>query len=126
MGSPGGTMVNNLPSNAGYTRDTDSIPGSGRSPGVGNGNPLQYSCLENSMDRGVWQATVYGVAKNGIQLSMHVGAHAHTHTHTCTHTHSLHPYWSVSLLWSSEWKAVQFQFRATMFPCKGAMWMIQT
>ena len=82
-------MVNNLPSNAGYTRDTDSIPGSGRSPGIGNGNPLQYSCLENSMDRGVWQATVYGVAKNGIQLSMHVGAHAHTHTHTHMHTHTL-------------------------------------
>ena len=59
MGSPGGTMVNNLPSNAGYTRDTDSIPGSGRSPGVGNSNPLQYSCLEDSMDRGVWQATVH-------------------------------------------------------------------
>ena len=77
-------MVNNLPSNAGYTRDKDSIPGSGRSPGVGNGNPLQYSCLENSMDRGVWQATVYGVAKNGTQLSMHVGTRARTHRHTLT------------------------------------------
>ena len=46
-----------------------SIPGSGRSPGEGNGNPLQYSCLENSMDRGVWQATVHGVAKSRMQLS---------------------------------------------------------
>ena len=45
-------MVNNLPANAGDTRDAGSIPGSGRSPGVGNGNPRQYSCLENSMDRG--------------------------------------------------------------------------
>ena len=44
--------------------DLGSIPGSGRSPGEGNGNPLQYSCLENSMDRGSWQATVYGVAKH--------------------------------------------------------------
>ena len=46
------------------TRDSDSIPGSGRSPGEGNGNPLQYSCLENSMDRGAWRATDHGVAKN--------------------------------------------------------------
>ena len=79
-------MVNNLPSNAGYTRDTDLIPGSGRSPGVGNSNPLQYSCLEDSMDRGVWQATVYGFAKNGTQPSMHVGTRTRTHTHTHTLT----------------------------------------
>ena len=44
--------------------DPGSIPGSGRSPGEGNGNPLQYSCLENSMDRGAWQATIHGVAKS--------------------------------------------------------------
>ena len=46
-----------------------SIPGSGRSPGEGNGNPLHYSCLENPMDRGAWQATVHGVAKSQTQLS---------------------------------------------------------
>ena len=46
-----------------------SIPGSGRSPGEGNGNPLQYSCLENSMDRGAWWATVHGVAKSQTCLS---------------------------------------------------------
>ena len=51
-GFPGGTVVNNLPANAGDSRHMGSIPGSGRSPGVGNGNPLEYSCLENSMDRG--------------------------------------------------------------------------
>ena len=51
LGFPGGSVVKNPPTNAG---DMGSIPGSGRSPGVGNGNPLQYSCLENSMDRGVW------------------------------------------------------------------------
>ena len=49
--------------------DSGSIPGSGRSPGEGNGNPLQYSCLENPMDRGVWQATVHGVAKSRTRLS---------------------------------------------------------
>ena len=48
---PGGTVVKNPPANAGDAIDTDLIPGLGRSPGVGNGNPLQYSCLENSMDR---------------------------------------------------------------------------
>ena len=55
-------MVKNLPAEAGDARDLGLIPGSGRSPGEGNGNPLQYSCLENSMERGAWQATVYRVA----------------------------------------------------------------
>ena len=59
-GFPGGLMVKNLPANAG---DSGSIPGSGRSPGEGNGNPLQYTCLGNPMDRGAWQATVRGVTK---------------------------------------------------------------
>ena len=54
-------MVKNLPANAG---DVGSIPGSGRSTGGGNENPLQYSCLGNPKDRGTWQAPVYGVAKN--------------------------------------------------------------
>ena len=49
----------------------DSIPGLGRSPGGGNGNPLQYSCLENSMDSGAWLATVHGVTKSQTQLSTH-------------------------------------------------------
>ena len=56
-------MVKNLPANAGDIRDVGSISGLGRSPGGGNGNPLQYSCLENPMDRGVWLATVHGVTK---------------------------------------------------------------
>ena len=54
-------MVKNPPANAGDVRDVGFIPGSGRSPG--EGNPLQYSCLRNPMDRGAWQATVHGVAK---------------------------------------------------------------
>ena len=64
-------MVKNLPANAGDTRDAGSISGLGRSPGEGNGNPLQYSCLENSMDKGAWRATVPGVVKSQTQLSMH-------------------------------------------------------
>ena len=55
MGFPSGSVVKNLPANTG---DADSIPGSGRSSGEGNGNPLQYSCLGNPMDRGAWQARV--------------------------------------------------------------------
>ena len=58
----------NLPASAGDLRDVGSIPGWGRFPGEGNGNPLQYSCLENPMDRGAWQATVHGVTKSRTQL----------------------------------------------------------
>ena len=57
-------VVKNLPANPGNVRDVGSIPGSGRSPGGGHGNPLQYSCLENPMDRGAWQSTVHGVTKS--------------------------------------------------------------
>ena len=57
-------MVKNLPANLGDARDMGLIPRSGRFSGVGNGNPLQYSCLENSMDRGAWRATVHGAAKS--------------------------------------------------------------
>ena len=65
MGTPVlALVVNNPPANAGSIRDAVSIPGSRRSPGVGNSNPLQYSCLENFMDRGAWQALVHGAAKN--------------------------------------------------------------
>ena len=60
LGFPGDSVVKNLPVNAG---DMGLIPGSGRSPGEGNGNPLQYSCLENPRDRGAWWAAVHGVAK---------------------------------------------------------------
>ena len=66
LGFPGGAVIKNPPANTG---DVGSIPGSGRSPGGGRGNLLQYSCLENSMDRGAWRATVHGAAKSQIQLS---------------------------------------------------------
>ena len=62
-------MVKNLPANTGVTGDIGLIPKSGRSPGIGNGNPLQYSCLENFMDRGTWRATDCGIAKSWTQLS---------------------------------------------------------
>ena len=78
-------MVKNPPANAG---NVGSIPGWGRSPGGGNGNPLQYSCLENLMDRGAWPATVHGVT-NKSDTAEQLSAHMHTHTHTHTHTH--HP-----------------------------------
>ena len=61
---PGGTVVKNPPANAGDARETRSIPGLGRSSEVRNGNLLQYSCLENSIDRGAWWATVHGVTKS--------------------------------------------------------------
>ena len=76
MGFPGGMVVKNPPANAGDTRDLGSIPGLGRSPGVGNGNPLQYSCLENCMD------SLQVVAKSQTQLS------THTHTHSLTNDSS--------------------------------------
>ena len=73
MGSPGDTVIKDPPANA---EDMGLIPGSGRSPGEGNGNPLQYSCLENPMDGVAWRTTVHGVAKNWIPLS----------NQACTHT----------------------------------------
>ena len=74
-------VVKNPLANAGDLRGAGLSPGSGRSPGGGHGNTLQDSCLENPMDRGAWQATVYEVAKSWTRLSMHT----HTHTYTCRH-----------------------------------------
>ena len=71
MGFTGGSVVKNPPTNARNLGDTGLVPGLGRSPGGGNGNPLQYSCLENSMDRGSWQTRVHAVAKSQTRLSTH-------------------------------------------------------
>ena len=65
-------MVKNLPANEEDARDVGLIPGLGRFPGGGNGNPLQYFCLENSTDRGAWWTTVHGVTKSWTQLSTHI------------------------------------------------------
>ena len=73
-------LVKNLPANTGDIRGVGLIPGL-RFPGEGNGNPLQYSCLENSMDRGDWYAIGHGVAENRTCLSTHT--HTHTHTLSC-------------------------------------------
>ena len=70
-------VVKNLPANAEDITDTGSIPGLGRSPGGGHGNPLQYSCLENPMDRGAWWATVHRVAKSQTQVKW-LSTHAPT------------------------------------------------
>ena len=65
-GFPGGAVVNSLPASGGGARDVCPIPGSGRPPGEGNGNPLQLSCLEHPVDRGAWRATVHGVAESNM------------------------------------------------------------
>ena len=73
-GFPSGSVVKNLPDKARNTGNTQLIPGSGRSPGGGNGNPLQYSCLKNPVDRGPWQAALHRVTQSWTQLkrlSMH-------------------------------------------------------
>ena len=69
-------MIKNPPPNAGDDKDMGLICGSGRFPGGGIGNPLQYSCLENPMDRGAWQATVHGVTKSQTQLKR-LSTHIH-------------------------------------------------
>ena len=81
-------MLKNPLADAGDSRDAGSIPGLGRSSGVGNGKLLQYPCLENSINRGAWWAIVHGVAKSQTWLSAHVCTHTPTYTHTHTHTHT--------------------------------------
>ena len=90
MGFLGGLVLKNLAANARDTRDKGFIPGWERSPGGGNGNPLQYSYLGSPMDRGAWWATVHGVAKSWTRLT--------EHTYTPTHTRSC-----ASLYSSSKW-----------------------
>ena len=88
MGFPGGSVAKNPSASA---RDAGSIPGSGRSPGGGNGNLIQYSCLENSMDRGAWWATVHRVEKSRTRLrdkaQVRAVPTAHHLHHHCNHHH---------------------------------------
>ena len=83
-GSPGGASGKESPANAGDARNMGLIPGLGRSPGAETGNPLQYSCLESSIDRVAWWATVHGVTKS---QNMTEQLNAHTHTQAHTHRH---------------------------------------
>ena len=81
--------VKNLPANAGNITDAGSIPGLGRSPGGRHSNSLQYSCLENPMDRGTWRATAHRVTKSQTRLkrfSMHAGRHEHDKEGSCPFT----------------------------------------
>ena len=80
----------NLPANAGDIRDVGLIPGLGRSPGGGHGNPLQYCCLENPRDRGAWQVAVHRVTKSNL-------ARMHTYTCMCIHTYNSYIYHTVLL-----------------------------
>ena len=80
-------MVKNPPANAGGARDAGSLSESGRAPGGGSGNPFQYSCLGNPMDRGAWWNTVHGVAESQTQLSTHTLTYHTTHTHTQSFPH---------------------------------------
>ena len=75
-------MLKNPSANTEDTRDMGLVPGLGRCPGGGNGNPLQCSCLGNPMDRGAWWATVHEVVKSQTRLSDFTHTHTHTHTHT--------------------------------------------
>ena len=89
-GFPGGTVMKNPPANAGDARDVSSIPGSGRSPGGGDGNPLQYSCLENFMDRGAWPAIIQMVTELDMtEQTERTRTCARTHTHTVREQHGL-------------------------------------
>ena len=94
-----GAVVKNPPADAGDTRNAGLIPGSGRSPGVGNGNSLQYSCLENSRDRGVWgrkeadttdHTHTPAIYHSTTDTHTHSNIYSHTHNHTYTPTHSSH------------------------------------
>ena len=77
---PHGSVVKNPSADAGNPGNVGSVPALGRSPGEGNGNPLQYPCLEKPLDRGLWRVIAHGVAKSQTRLSD--SAHKHTHTST--------------------------------------------
>ena len=90
-------VVKNLPANAEDIRDAGLIPGLGRSPGEGNGNPFQYSCLDNPMDRGAWRATVYGVTKRWTRLKQ-LSTHIH---HLCMYVFIMHIYMDLFIIYLS-------------------------
>ena len=110
-------VIKNLFANAGDLRDVDSVPRSGRSLGGGHGYQLQYSCLQNPMDRGAWWITIHRVAKGQTQLkwfSTHAHTHARAHTHTHTHLINILCILSVGIICSSYlWYLVQGNLHIT-------------
>ena len=119
MGLPGASVVKNPPVNAGDTGDASLIPGLGRSPGGGHGNPLQYSCLENPVDRGAWWATVHRVEKSRMQLKP-LSTRLHVYglpkwfsgkesTCQCSRRrrHKFDP-WVEKIPWRSSWQPIQY------------------
>ena len=110
IGFPGGSVGKESPCNARAAANMGSIPDLGKSPGEGHGNPIQYSCLENPMNRGAWQATVHRVAKSWTWLkwlSTHACMHAHNYIQN-GHIHSFNQYYWVSwALWIQQWTEYQ-------------------
>ena len=88
QGFPGGSVIKNPSASEGDTRDAVLIRGSGKLPGVENGNPLQHSYLKNSMDRGALWATVHRVTKSQTRQSVHTHTHSAPGGELCTHTHT--------------------------------------
>ena len=101
-------------------RSTGSIPGWGRSPGRGNGDPLQYSCLENLMDRGTWWAPVHGVAKSWTRLSEHMHTHQGLIIVLLLFLRDLH-----LVAFSTHWECVLFYIGLCLHLCEAHQWLLR-
>ena len=102
-------LVKNLLANAGYIRDVSSIPMSGRCPGEGNGNPLQFSCLENPMDRGAW----WPLQSTGLQRVGYAWAHTHRHYLIPRYSSDIH----LKMCCICTWLKIRYQLKNHSSPC---------
>ena len=114
---PGSPMVKNLPANAGDAGDLGSISGLGRSPGGGNGNLLQYSCLENSMDRGAWWVNVHWVTKSWTRLSDSVSQSVQSPSRVSLRPHGLS---TEKYILESIHYSILFASMMLLCPCEGS------